>query len=364
MANRDRKLRKEKERKKKIAKKKLRLREERRVAALKEKHAELLAMFGETVRGEDEDDDSDEHETDSKHDDERFARYFRKRAIKLGYDPEAIEPEQEKELISGWEFQRDALLEEDPEEFAQDFAFDAMDAADDDDWEYAESLAKDALATDPRNVDALIILANAAINEDMDEGYRKLREVVSLAHAALGGEIFINAYKGRLGERVEAKPYLRARDSLASFLGIDGRTQEAITEYSDLMELDADERKSYAKVLLGYHLKMGRVEEARKLLAFRKDKNAPDHLWGRVLMEFLSGNPDEAEKALEIAGPLGKRFVDLLLKADVPNENGDSDEEDTRRSYHLMAVQGGSWFRHPAALEWLGRHHPQPRSIA
>ena len=207
--------------------------------------------------------------------------------------------------------QRLESLKNDPEELAQEFAFEAYEAEDE---EAALELVDKALLIDPECVDALTIKAFITC-EDAGE------LVVALEHAATCGENrlgeeFFAEFMGDFWPMVEARPYMRTIKYLAEVMWNIGRRFDAVAHYENLLDLDPADHMGNSKLLLGYYLSMGEVQRAWDLLEdFDSDQNTVC-AWAWVLLFVLTGDEEAAVDGLKHALELNPYVASLLVGLD------------------------------------------------
>jgi hypothetical protein len=367
MSKRDRKFRKKKERERKVAKAKIRQREERRVAERNARFEEIRNLLasgdspapgGSVSRGENE--DAPPGSRESEYDAERFNRYMWKAALEAGLDPYDLAGAEERALIEDWEEKREEMLERDPVELAHEIALQALEEAElsDDDWEGSKrvqlDMAEEALKLDPGNVDAQVIRGRLAFDESEEEGYDLLREAVRKGREALGPG-FLAAHGSRTGTRVEARPFLRALDTLAFHLETDHRFEEAMPHLLELHELGAPRKRWLHRSLLDASLCLGRTDVARRLLRESSDQFGPATPWAWILVDLLEGRPDAAARALpgalkECPGVPHALMDDTLAD---PARISEPVPEEILAAFPVTGVIGRAWRRVPGARDWL-----------
>ncbi len=260
----------------------------------------------------------------------------------------------------------------DAREDAQDLAFLAADPAN---AEYMDELVAQALELDPDCVDAA---ARRAMREapDMPGTVVALEAVVARAERALGGPDFLTANRGTLWDDVMARPYLRARRSLAEALHASGRMAEAATHFAALVDLAPDSPLGVADFALGFALERGELERARELIALSDRSGSPTARWASALERWLAGDRTRAADLARVAredDPLVER--ELLVAGSIergrsrgsPDDAYEFSTRGTQAAFIALRI-GAAWRAHPDALAWLaggaGATTPEEREAA
>lgn len=251
----------------------------------------------------------------------------------------------------------DELLEpirKDPVEHAQELAFQAWGAPSIAD---ALKMAHEALALDPKCVDAQAILAIAEASSE-DDVIARLRGVIRQAEEAMGPE-FMKDAAGDFWNIVETRPYMRARDQLMTRLRASGQLDEAIREGETILRLNPGDNQGERYQLLGLYLETERIEDARKLFGQFPDEGSAMFDWGAVLNHLLAGETAQAEAAFAEAMKSNRYFFEFLTgRRELPEHPptiygvGDLNEG----AYVLLQL-GSAWMKHPKWVSWLEQHH-------
>jgi len=186
----------------------------------------------------------------------------------------------------------------DLKEAAQEIAFDAMDATT---WERRMSLVRQALELDPENVDALL-MAEEVCSLNPEERIQILRGIVATGARALGKNAFKELVPHFWGF-METRPYMRAREWLATALYDAQRLEEAAEEYMEMLTLNENDNQGIRYLLLPVLLRLGRLDAASALMKrYEADCDwSVVFAWGRVLFFLISGDEGGATKALASA---------------------------------------------------------------
>lgn len=238
------------------------------------------------------------------------------------------------------------------EERAQDLVYDAMEAST---WERRLRLVRQALELDPENVDALLMVAEAADLKG-EERIEALRGVVAAGAKRLGKKAFKELVPHFWGF-IETRPYMRARERLASALREAGRLDEAAAEYAGMLALNENDNQGVRYELLPVLLTQGRLEEARALMERHKDdcEWSVVFAWGRVLERLMAKDEAGAEKALTVARKQNAHMEAFLkghrkLPKNLPGSYSPGSKEEAQCYADVLLL---AWRAHPEQLAWL-----------
>lgn len=240
--------------------------------------------------------------------------------------------------------------DDDPQERAHDLARQAMEA---DTPEEADELAKKALELDPFCIDALSVRAQLW-SGSREELIASLRKVVQSGREAFG-EKFFEERRGHFWGVLETRPFMRAKAFLAQQLAADGRDEEAIAEYEQMLELNPGDNQGVRFSLTGLYLANDRLEDSRRLRDMHSDDVSAVMAWGALLEDLLAGDETEAGRALKHARTRNPHVEPYFtgerpLPEDAPDEytlGGESEAE------YCAFELGRAWMRHQDAVEWL-----------
>jgi tetratricopeptide (TPR) repeat protein len=241
-------------------------------------------------------------------------------------------------------------LRDNPEEQAQELAFQALEC---EDVDRAALLAGEALAHHTHCVDALVVTALVTA-EDQDDLLAQLEHAARVAEDQHGDE-FIAEFMGDLYTAVIARPYLRALRHLAEAQWDAGRRLDAIAAYENLLELDQLDHMDNSAALLACYLEIGEIYRARDVLDTFGDREDALFAWADALVTYLEGEHAEADAALARARELngaamghltGERESPALIE--VWYESGSEVE-----AAAIGRTLGSAWCAHASALLWL-----------
>lgn len=237
------------------------------------------------------------------------------------------------------------------EQRAQELVYDAWEAPT---AERGLRLVQQALELDAENVDALLMMADAAGFKG-DERMEVLRGIVAAGAKRLGKKAFQELVPHFWGFH-ETRPYMRARERLAEELRAAGRLEEAIKEYDEMLALNENDNQGVRYHLLPSLLALGRLEAAQALMNRYKDECEWNVVfaWGRVLERVLSGDA-AAGKALAVARKQNAHMEAYLkghrkLPKNLPGSYSPGSKEEALCFAEPLLM---AWTRHPDSQAWL-----------
>jgi len=281
---------------------------------------------------------------------ERLMRETRRSMEEERFDSEGEFRDKMREMIAAGLYDRRLeSLKDDPEEMAQELAFEAFES---DDGDKALELAEKALAADPECVDALVIRAFLA-SEDAGDLIQALEHAATCGENRLGEEFFAE-FMGDFWPMVEARPYMRTIKQLAEVLWAVGRRFDAVDHYVNLLDLDPEDHMGNSSLLLSCYLAMGEVQRSWDLLEEFDDDSAVFQ-YGWLLVYLMSGDEDAAEDALNTALEVNPHVVPFLLGMGEEQEGNPPTVAVGSREEAQMVGQilGQTWENQPTALLWL-----------
>jgi tetratricopeptide (TPR) repeat protein len=188
---------------------------------------------------------------------------------------------------------------------AQQLVYDAMEAT----GLRRSKLAQEALALDPKCVDAYVILAE---NADTDEEAIMLSKKGMEAGERELGKAFFKDNKGHFWGLLETRPYMRAKAAYADALHQLGNTMVAIREYEQLLELNPNDNQGIRYILFVAYLEEGKWEAAEHLLKQYEEPTA-NGLYNKVLLElYKNGFSANAVKFLKDAKKANPHVIPFL----------------------------------------------------
>jgi hypothetical protein len=262
--------------------------------------------------------------------------------------PAERELEQDKEL---WERRRLDSLQRSAQERAQELAFQAWESAEE---SLASTRAREALALDPRCVDALVVQALTSA-QDAEDLLAQLEHAARVAEDELGDEFFAE-FMGDLWAEVIARPYLRALCKLASAQWAAGRRLDAVATLENLLELDQPDHLNVAALLLAWYLEFGERQRAHEILeAYGEDEN-PVFGWAETLLAYLDGDQDAAAAALARARRFDPDALPYLTGVREPPPRTDAcacRSPSGNTAGAAGRILAPAWAAHAPAMLWL-----------
>jgi len=239
-----------------------------------------------------------------------------------------------------------------PLERAQELIYDAFET---DDPQSRVELAEEALEISEACTDAYVILAEET-TEDAGEAREFYETGVRAGEQALGEEIFTEE-AGNFWGILETRPYMRAREGLASALWALGEREQALAHYRDLLELNPGDNQGVRYELAGCLLEEGLDQELGELLGQYDEEISAFWLYTRALWRFRTEGASE-RATTELAEASGTNpYVPLyllgkknLLAQGLPELIGFGDESEAV-SYFANALP--EWLKTPGAVEWV-----------
>jgi tetratricopeptide (TPR) repeat protein len=234
---------------------------------------------------------------------------------------------------------------------AQQLVYDAWDAGSD---TRESELIRQALALNPRNVDALLYLVDRVKLKPGPE-IEVLRNIAKFAEQDLGPKAF-KGLRGGFWAAIQTRPYMRTRQKLAECLREAGRLDEAIFEYEGMLDLNPGDNQGVRYHLLPCYLMTGRLKPAGKLSKKYKEGSFNTvFAWCRVLELFLSHDRAGAKRALAVArkqNPFTEAYITGVRR--VPSRLPDAYSPGSKEEAACFAeILRDTWKTSPAALEWL-----------
>lgn len=194
-------------------------------------------------------------------------------------------------------------------EQAQELAYDATEAI----GRARIKLAKKALALSSDCADAYVVLGESTATPDAAiEWYQR---GVDAGARVIGAERLAAAFD--LWEDLGARPYMRARLTLAQVLEQTNRSNEAIDHYRELLRLNRNDNQGVRHLLLPLLLEQGRDDEAGSVLAEYQDDIQAIWPYARALWMFRrQGDSMAARAALQDAVKVNRHVIGYLLDPD------------------------------------------------
>lgn len=214
------------------------------------------------------------------------------------------------------------------------------------------ALARKALEMSPLCADAYVLLAEEEV-QSAGDALAWYQRGVKAGEQALGPAGFAE-YAGHFWGFLETRPYMRARAGLAAALWRQGRHQEAIGHYQEMLELNPNDNQGIRYVLAGHLLARNDIETLRKLIERYEDDRAAAWLYTQALLAFRQKASD-AGKLAEKAW-LSNRHVPAVLSGQKPlvtSKDGYITMGGEDEAAEYVEENGKAWQATPGAIEWL-----------
>ena len=215
-------------------------------------------------------------------------------------------------------------------------------------------LARLALEKSPDAADGYLLLAHDA------SSWREATGLCSQGVAAaerLMEPDYLTVYEGAFWGAALTRPYMRARFALGYCLWRQGRHEEAVGHFRDLIRLNPGDNQGARYVLVAILLELEKENEAQSVMACYRDDMLSHWLYNRTLVQFRRrGGRRRTQTALRravdgnslvLAFLLGNRRVSSYdLDLVEPGEASEAIEY-----HHLYKA---AWAMTAGALDWLG----------
>lgn len=216
------------------------------------------------------------------------------------------------------------------------------------------ALARKALGISPDCADAYLILAGteAASVEDAINLYRK---GVEAGERAIGKKAFKDDV-GHFWGLLETRPYMRARAGLARCLRAEGKPEEAVEHYWEMLRLNPNDNQGMRDVLMPCLIELGRDKDAEKLFKRYRGDGMAVWMYSRALLDFRKhGDAAVSVRSLKKALEENPHVPDYLsgrkkMPRYMPDYYGFGDESEA-----IIYAHGnrGAWNATPGAMAWL-----------
>jgi tetratricopeptide (TPR) repeat protein len=221
----------------------------------------------------------------------------------------------------------------------------------------AERAFRAVLAQMPDHLDALHHLALVLSKRHLgDQALGLWEQAVHIGHKAFpqGFEVGRDRLEwGWLGNR----PFLRCLQGLALAKYKDGKVEEALSLFQELLSLNPNDNQGVRAMVVQALFELGRFEDALKVTERYIDDAMPETLYGRALALFKVGRKREATATLKKAAKYLPLVAKELLKTkhrlpatarpDLVTQGGYD------QAYYYWENSGHFWEEDHNALEWL-----------
>jgi len=213
-----------------------------------------------------------------------------------------------------------------------------------------------AIRINPNNPDPMLVLCRF-IGGSLEEQIALHERIVQAGERDIGKQN-MEAIKGQFWGYLESRPYMRALQTLGQLYEQAQRLPEAVGIYERMLELNPNDNQGVRYILLGHYLTLNRLDEARKLWKRYEDEHSAFWAWGKVLLEFLSGNLEAAQKALIEAREINP-YAEAYLGGWKPipkNRPGFYSPGQESEALYCFDEIGKAWIKNPQAQRWLEEH--------
>lgn len=215
-------------------------------------------------------------------------------------------------------------------------------------------LAREALVISPDCADAYVLLAEESATS-LDEAILLYQKGVEAGRRVLGESAFIEDV-GYFWVMLETRPYMRAREGLAQCLWNNGKYEDALFHYKDMLHLNPDDNQGIRYVYMTCLLELDRYDELWDLLNDYDEDDDTYWLYTKALISFRrEGDSENAGVILVMAGQANPHIPLYLLGTKkiprkLPEYVGIGDESE---ALVYAAANIDKWKNTPGALEWL-----------
>ena len=221
----------------------------------------------------------------------------------------------------------------------------------------AERAFKEVLAQMPDHLDAIHHLATVLWRRNLlDQAHDLWDQAVRIGRKAFPQYFQLGRDRLEWGW-LENRPFLRCLHGLALARYQEGRTEEALSLFQELLNLNPNDNQGGRAVAVEILFRLGRWEDALKITNQYPRDIMSETLYGRALALFKLGRRRQATPALKKAIdylPLVRKEL-LKTKHRLPSRArperitvGGADE-----AYYYWERSGQFWQEDPEALEWL-----------
>lgn len=215
------------------------------------------------------------------------------------------------------------------------------------------SLARKALEVSPDCADAYVLLAEHA--ESADDALALYAQGVAAAERALGEKGF-KEYAGHFWGFLETRPYMRAREGLASSLWQAGRREEAAKHYQEMLRLNPNDNQGVRYSLATLLLDLECDEDLRRLVSEYENDSSAEWAYTKALLAFReAGESSQAGTLLKEATKVNEHVPAYLLgHKQLPQSlppyitMGGEDE-----AMGYAVGNRRAWLNTPGAVSWL-----------
>lgn len=218
-----------------------------------------------------------------------------------------------------------------------------------------KKLAKEALKLHPENIRALNYLAE--YEKKPQNALKFYQQAVNIGKKQLGEQFFIKNM-GYFWGLIETRPFMTAKLGFANCLNALDWTEEAIHEFSELLELNPNDNQGVRYNLASLFLFTGKYKAYYNLYKKYKDEASAFWLFNYALYLFATEGPTaKANKALNLANQENTHVIDFMTqqKEMTKNPNGYYSPGDENEAAYYLMDNFKLWMNIENTLDWLFR---------
>ena len=214
-------------------------------------------------------------------------------------------------------------------------------------------IAQEALKLNPENIRALSYLASNT--ENIDEAFVLYKQAVEIGEKQLGETFFIEN-KGHFWGMHETRPYMTAKLSYAVCLFAMNKTDEAIQQYNEMLELNPNDNQGIRHILSTILLNCKKYNLYFELYKKFADEISTFGYFNYALFLFATeGATMKAAKALTKANKQNKYVLQFISgqKKIVTEPDGYYSIGDESEATIYLTENFKSWVECNGAVEWV-----------
>lgn len=238
-----------------------------------------------------------------------------------------------------------------PAEEAMDLVYKAEEA---DDPNQAVELAREALRIDPNCADAYLQIAYRTA-ETTEEALDLYKLAILAAERTLGEDFLKNEeHVGHYWGILETRPYMRAREALASSLWDLGKRPEAIRHYKEMLRLCPNDNMGLRYSLVCWLIAERRYSEAKAFIHENRNDPTSIFIYMRALLAYKKGGPSrEARALLNKAFRANPYYLAIAMSGKIPDEPDHYGYGDESEAVTMLYWSACVWESHQPILFWM-----------
>jgi len=214
-------------------------------------------------------------------------------------------------------------------------------------------LVKEAIKLNPENIRAITYLADNENN--LESSFKLYKQAVEIGAKQLGVEFF-KENKGHFWGMHETRPYMTAKLCYADCLYALDRTEDAIMEYNEIIELNPNDNQGVRYILASVLLKCKKYNSYFELYKKFDDEKSTFWYFNYALFLFATeGATNKANEALIKANKLNKHVLQFMtgqkkFKTE-PNDYYSPGDESEATIYLMENFK--SWTNCIGTVDWV-----------